>query len=457
MSTKKSLQVCLLSCLLVLFVTSGAACSSTPSQSLLDRAKPFNLNYWRVTDQPDDFGEIVTRFKVFYPNINITVQNIRAEEYKNALLEAWAEDRGPDIFSIPVSQLHEYKTKISPLPSEVTTVKTTIKKSFLSTEAQLSEEKISSPSLRALRESYIETVPNDIIIDNQIQGLPLSMDSLVLYYNRDILNNAHIAVPPTTWDQFIEDAKLTTLVDKERNFIQNGAALGTANNLGYSTDLLSLLMLQNGTVMETGARATFDQAAVNDPSYYPGQEALKFYTDFANPGSDRYTWNAKMSSAFQIFIEGRLAFYFGYIDDLKKIKESAPKLNFDIVPVPQLSGSPRQINYGNYWLETVSKKTKYPNEAWAFLLFATQPDNNATFLERAKRPTALRSLVDKQLNDYDLAAFAKSVLTSKTWYHGRNYESVDKTFKEMIRAIENQTMDYAAALKYGEEKVNLTY
>jgi len=106
----------------------------------------------------------------------------------------------------------------------------------------------------------------------------------------------------------------------------------------------------------------------------------------------------------------------------------------------------------------VAKRTQHPNEAWAFLNFASQEENVWTYLERAKRPTAQRKLIARQLEDYDLAPFAQGVLTAKTWYKGKNYQLVEEAFLEMVNSIRQGTAkDFSEAIKYAVNKVNLSY
>ena len=101
--------------LIAMFViTSGLGCKGT-SKDIIERTKPVNLVYWRTIEGQEAFGSIINGFKVLYPHISITYKLIREEEYEQALLEAWAEDRGPDIFSIPNTWLGKYQTKILPL------------------------------------------------------------------------------------------------------------------------------------------------------------------------------------------------------------------------------------------------------------------------------------------------------------------------------------------------------
>ena len=163
-----------------------------------------------------------------------------------------------------------------------------------------------------------------------------------------------------------------------------------------------------------------------------------------------------MPDSINAFTQGLTVFLFGYSDYLSLIKEQAPKLNFDIIKVPQISSSLKEVNYANYWLETVSKKTKHPYEAWAFVLHATEAQNAKTFVERAKRPTTHRSLIQFQLEDFDLAPFASSVLTAKTWYQGKKYSLAEEAFQEMIQDVLSGQKTTQEAIKYCVQRVNLT-
>lgn len=459
MFNKKYSKLFVLSLLAVFLVTSGIGCRGI-SKELAQRAKPVNLVYWRTQDGQDAFGAIIRGFQALYPHVSITYKVIREQEYEQELLEAWAEDRGPDIFSIPNIWLRKYQSKILPreLGGEVIMARQiitgTIKK-----EIKLIREVKKVPGLRQLRETFVEAVPKDVVIDNKIYGLPLSLDVLALYYNRDMLNSAGIVNAPQTWEEFALDVAALTLQDRYGEFIQSGAAFGASDNISYVTDILSLLMLQNGTRManERGDAATFHQPLADDPKYFPAQEALQFYVGFSQPGSDIYTWNNAMELSLDAFIAGKVGFIFGYSDYLSIIKEQAPKLNFDIGKVPQIPGSLKEVNYARYPIEVISKRTEYPHEAWAFVLFATETQNAKTFVERAKHPTAHRELIAMQLEDFDLNPFASGVLTAQTWYRGKNYSLVEEVFEEMISAVLSGEKQVRDAINYGARRVNLTY
>lgn len=455
---KKHSKPAILFLIVVFLVTAGLGCRG--GGGLAERVKPVNLVYWRTQDGQDAFGAIIQGFQSLYPHVSITYRLIREKEYEQKLLEAWAEDSGPDIFSIPNTWLGKYQSKILPLGlgSEISMIKQittgTIKK-----EIKLVEEQKKAPTLRQLREIFVEAVPKDVVSDNMIYGLPLSFDVASLYYNRDMLNSAGIVGPPQTWEEFAADVNALTLKDRFGDFIQSGAAFGASNNIEHVVDILSLLMMQNGTPMvnSAGDQATFQKSLANDPTYFPAREALRFYTGFANPGSDIYTWNNNMESSLDAFIAGKVGFIFGYSDYLSIIKKQAPKLNFDIAKAPQIAAALKQVNYARYPIEVISKRTQHPNEAWAFVLYASESRNAKTFVERAKHPTAHRELIAMQLEDFDLAPFVSGVLTAKTWYRGKNYSLVKESFEEMVSAVLSGEKPIEQAINYAAKRVNLTY
>jgi ABC-type glycerol-3-phosphate transport system substrate-binding protein len=343
-----------------------------------------------------------------------------------------------------------------PMPPKLTVSRRVLTGTIKKDYKVVTETKI-GPTIRDLKNNFVGAVADDVYLDSQTWALPMSFDTLALYYNRNLLNQAKIVEPPLTWDEFITDVKALTLIDPQGKIVQAGAAMGTASNVNYAADILSVLMLQNGTTMASAFGATFNQASADDKDYFPGEAALRFYTDFAAPSKEVYTWNKDMPDSFSAFVQGKTAFYFGYAGDILKIKNSAPSLNFDVTKIPQITGSLKQTDIANYYVETVAKKTKYPGEAWTFVLFASDPANVKSFLDRAKRPTALRALIKDQLNNFDLAPFVNQVLISQSWYHGRNWVTAEQAMKNMIDDVANGVRTLKESISYYIQIINQTY
>ncbi len=433
-------KLIVLSLLFVLIMTSGFGCKTT-SKEIAEGMKPVTLTYWRVWDGPDDFAEIIQKYNAMHPFISINYRKLRYDEYENELLNAFAEDRGPDIFSINNTWMKKYQGKLAPLPAQISMVypvtKGTIKKEVV---PELRTTR--SLTLKGLKDNFVDVVYSDVVMDNKIYGLPLALDTLALYYNRDLLNNAGLTTIPQYWNrEFQQVVKKLTKQDLKGNILQSGAALGGSTSIERSTDILSVLMMQNGAIMlSDSGEVMFNQMPPGlKGDYNPGAAALRFYTDFANPVKEVYSWNNDLNNSVDAFTSGNLALMFGYAYHLPTIKARAPKLNFGVAKLPQIEGSSAPTNFANYWVEVVSKKSAHINEAWDFIQFMAQAEQAQTYLNKTKKPTALRSLIATQREDQEIGVFADQILTAKSWYHGKNVTAAEQAMNEMIdNAVGNE-------------------
>jgi multiple sugar transport system substrate-binding protein len=449
-------------------LTSGFGCKSI-SKEVKEAMQPITLNYWRVWDGPDSFSEIISAYKRIHPYITIKYRKLRYSEYEKELLEALAEDRAPDIISIHNTWVRKYQSKIEPMPDKITmaypVVKGTIKK-----ETVIELRTTKSITLKEIKDNFVDVVYDDVVIETANQkggeikervfGLPLSVDTLAMYYNKDLFNNAGIVDPPSFWNRdFQNDVKSLTKQDTRGQIIQSGVALGGSSNIERYSDILSVLMMQNGAEMlsESGTVMFASiPAAYKEQKFNPGLEALRFYTDFANPAKEVYSWNETLDNSLDMFIRGKLAIMFGYSYHLPTIKAKAPKLNFSIAPLPQIEGNMKNVNFANYWVETVLKKSEHPNEAWDFIQFAARAENVKSYLDKTKKPTALRSLIEEQAEDFDIGIFVNQLLTAQSWYKGKDANAMEEIIGEMIDDVNSGEGKIEKIISLAANKVQQT-
>ncbi len=448
--------------LLSTLLLTGASCTKTD----LEATKPVELTIWGVFDDEDNYSEVIDAYRAMHPNASIDFREFRAEEYEDELLRALAEGDGPDIFLIHNSWMKKYQSLMMPMPSTVTVgyqeVRGTIKKEIvnvLKTEPTI--------SMRLFKDRFVDVVEEDAVLAYQpdkktepvdrIYALPTSLDTLALYWNKDLLNAAGIAQAPTDWTTFQEAVTKLTSINTSNQIINSGVGMGTGINVERASDLLALLMMQNGTEMLSSTKATFDEIPAGlSRDELPGLDAARFYTDFANSTKAVYTWNTDRPSSFEAFVNGTSAMFFGYSYHLPLIRVSAPKLNFAIGTMPQIEGG-KQVNFASYWLMGVSKDSTDYNYAWDFIQFmTTEPEQNAKYLTAANKPPALRSLISSQLENEMLAPFAEQVLTAKSWYRGQDAGAAESAMLELIDNILSGSMEGEKAIEYAAKKVSQT-
>ncbi len=431
------LLVILLGVFLLLLSLSG---NKGPSRKELQEAsKPVTLTYWRAFDGDDAVRDIISAYTATHPNVSIQVRKLRFEEYESALVNAFAEDRGPDLFSIHNTWVDRYLPKLAYMPSEMKLAFFKESGGGFQKKVQVTIDTVAGLSLRELQEQFLDIVVSDVVreVDKapRIVGLPYFVDVLALFYNKDLFNNAGLGSPPGDWKEFASMVAGGRLTVKDENgaIRTSGAAFGGSRNVQRAPDLLATLMMQNGAEMTRQGLLSFDHT----PSYLPNQDinpavnSLMFYTDFASPVNELYTWDEKMPDSFEAFTQGITAMFFGYSYHADQLRTLNPRIRYGIVPIPQLNAELQAVT-GNYWIETVSKKSTHQDYAWDFLRFATSKENVTKYLTATKKPTALRALIEEQKKDELLYPFASQLLIAKNWFHGKNPDVMEDAFYDMI-------------------------
>lgn len=466
--------IAVLLAILVVPVFSGCGSSNQASYMV-------NLEIWGVFDDSTVFNEIINQYKQVNPYVGeIKYKKFSQDTYVQELLDALASGHGPDIFLINNSWLPSYVNKLEPAPTP------------LVSEADV-------------KNNFPDVVAGDFVDSGKVYAVPLTVDSLALYYNKDIFNSAGIAFPPKNWIEFNEIVKKTTVIDSFGNIRQSGAAIGTANNVNRYTDILSLLMLQNGVEMPTrkGMLAKFDEGVVssNGGVVQAGELSLGYYTQFArisnatNVANPLYTWNGKQHDSIDAFAEGSVAMMFNYSWQNADIKSKNPKLNYGVMTVPQADSS-RPVNIANYWGFGVAKNKSnsvavvgapssapVPNEvrtheAWQFLRFLSLKNNGMVtlynaytknskdfpinfdpafdYLKKTQQPAARRDLIESQKIDPVLGPFAQSNLYAKNWYK-TDSALVDDVFGDIIEAVLRGEASLHDALVLAKNRINYSY
>ena len=409
-------------------VLAGLGCKG-PSQEELTATRPITLEYWTVFDDVDALQTQINKYKADRPYLTINLKQLRADELYPRLLESLSEDKGPDIISIRNRWMRFYQPKLSPMPPTVNDTIVRTEKTALGTQTVINTASLNLPTATQIDREYVQAVKNDVVVGDKVYGLPLSLENMALFYNKDLLDQAGVPEPPKNWEDFQAAVKKLTKFNKQSGqILQSGAALGTGNNIPGFEDLIYILFRQsNISFVDKGGFAAFH----NQPGQpNPAMSVMNFYTDFANSGRDTYTWNEDMDNALDKFVNGSLAFFFGYSYHYPVVKARAPQLNVSILPMLQLN--PEQpVNVANYWVQSVTDKSKNKNEAWGLLNFLAHSRATKDYLDQSGRPSAMRTYIAGQLDNTELYPFVSQVLISDSWYKGKDYNTAVKALGDM--------------------------
>ena len=142
--------------------------------------------------------------------------------------------------------------------------------------------------------------------------------------------------------------------------------------------------------------------------------ALRFYTEFADPSKDDYTWNRSLPEARQAFAAGDLALYVGYASEEPLIARTNPNLNFAIAPVPQIRGASHTVSGGRVYGFATPRGSKNLSGAVNVAYILASTDISKSLSVALGIPSARRDVLSQPAqNDDDL--FNRQAIIARTW------------------------------------------
>ncbi|MBY0537854.1 ABC transporter substrate-binding protein [Patescibacteria group bacterium] len=311
-----------------------------------------------------------------------------ARSFDSELLNALAENRGPDIIFIPHEKLLENRSKIQPVSYE-------------------------SFPLRDFQNLYIDGAEIFALRDG-VYAYPVAIDPLVMYYNRDLLATKNIINPPATWEGVVNDI-IPALVERDynRSILRSPLAFGEYRNVNNSFAIMSMLLLQGGSAMvsEGDGKYLINLNMSINRAGLPFENALTFYTNFASPSNPLYSWNRALGLDRDEFVSERLVLYFGKGSEARQLAAQNPNLNFDIAEVPQGAQSTVRRTYASFYGLALLKSS--PNKAGAFTVLQTlgAADKSQVIADALNMAPAHRTNLNAGSNDqYGRIAYQSSIV-----------------------------------------------
>lgn len=311
--------------------------------NLISSGKPKNpqavtLNYWGLWEDKEIMQPIIDDYKKIHSNVTVNYMKQDPKQYRDRLKVAADKGDGPDIFRFHNTWVPMLKSYLSAMPQNVY-------------------------STSDFEKTFFPVATADLKTNGNIYGIPLMIDGLLLFYNDDMLKGANVTVPSTWIDVQNTLPKLT--VKQNGKIVTAGIAMGTAENIEHFSDILALMMLQNGTKLEQSLLSCADPSNTTC-----GIETLTYYRKIAETPNN--SWDETLDNSIVAFAGGKVAMIFAPSWEIYTIKTLSPNLNFKTAKMPQLPCDKQPcatVNWGTYWVEGVSSKSKYQKEAWEFLKY----------------------------------------------------------------------------------------
>lgn len=385
---------------------------TNPDGSLADSGIQTELTLW--TDEEDDFFTAVGReflTALADPTVSFDVVEFEsAEVLHDFLLESLAEGTGPDLIYTSGSWVHNNTGKLLP---------------------RLGDEGFRPDGFR---QTFVRSASESLIVDEEIYGVPLGVDSLALFYNEehvlDRLPNRN--TPGKTWDQIQNDAEALSVTDNSfERFATAGLALGRLDNILHGYAVLENLMLQSNVSFLTpdGKDVAFHQT-VSSRDGRPlnlGDDVLNFFTSFADARFKHVSWSNFLAQPeskhkdLESFMRGKVSMVFGYSHDWETLEDIRENLksarqktvasdNIRVAFFPQAQGvefgETRKV-IGEVHALAVPRSTSSSDLSWRFMKFMVRKENMQAFFDETLLPTPRVDMLVEQEGHPQVGLFVR--------------------------------------------------
>lgn len=365
-------------------------------------------------------------------DINITYAQVDSANLKNRLAEAIALDVAPDIIVSDLSSFYGIQTYTQNIP-------------------------YTSYPEAGFRQTFTSAT-YDLLQPGGVLAVPLLVDPIVLFYNRDILAAAGFANPPKLWAELYDMAPEIIRIEGGQVIRQELIPFGQYKNVHNAWAILSTLFLQSrvpiAKVSSLGTKSVnISNSEIQDVAE-AGAQVVEFYTQFSNPESEFYTWNRSMLDSKREFIEGRLAFLPSFGSEAKDIRDRNPNLNFAVSSIPQLNTNPAfTATYGNIYVASIVKKSQNILGAYTVLFDFANEDFQKSLAQGTMMAPALSSAIMTPPETTYLPVVYKSALVAKTWYNS-DMNLANNVFAQLIENVISGKLNISQALTQAERALN---
>lgn len=362
-----------------------------------DKKVDLTLTMWGSEDDKQVMEQRLGIMNKTYPNIQVNVLLV-AGDYDQKVQTMIAGGTPPDIMMIAENyQVYASKNQIIPL-----------------------DDLIASNNVD-MNERYSEDVANIMKYDGKYYGMLDRAGAMVLFYNKDLFDQAGVAYPTTDWTQKeLLDAAQKLTVKEGGKTVQWGYYPGS-----WWPQWMQLVYQNGGSLFDDNTKPTFDTPEVRDALQLLNDMSFKYGTsptpteiaDMGNVGAD------------PLFAQGKIAMEttgFWNIGSLAKVEG----INWDITPVWGVTNA-----FFNGL--TITTTSKHQEEAFKVIEALTTLEAQTPIIESGQDAPATKAALssDAFLN----AEYGGRKINMSAFADSRLYDQpLNPKWNEMMKVIDDK-------------------
>lgn len=305
-----------------------------------------HIRFWAVGREGEVAAELIREFREQHPQIDVEVQKLPWTAAHEKLLTAYAGETLPDVCQLGNTWVPEFTALHALQPLD----------EYLRDSSVVTGDDYFAGFLNANR------------VADSLYGVPWYVDTRLLYYRRDLLQQAGFDSPPRTWEQWSQMlAAIKSMVGAQRYSV--------LLPLNEFEPLLVLALQQPAEVLRDAGRwGNFRSADF--------RRALTFYDEIFKRGWAPRMTNTQISNVWDEFGRGYFSFYISGPWNIAEFRKRLPASLQDAwmtAPMPGPDG-PGVSSAGGASL-VIFRSSERKAAAWKLVEYLSLPQTQQRFYE----------------------------------------------------------------------------
>lgn len=338
--------------------TAPSESSAEPASQSETAAENVTIEFFQMKDEGTDYyTALIEEFEAAYPHITVEYTNV--PDADTVIMTRMASDQVPDVFT---------HWAFDP--------------TFF---AQIDAGYVQDLTGESFLDYVDDTILEMSLHNGKAYSVPVSLNMLGVYYNKDIFAEAGITELPKTMDDLfeicdtLEAAGIQPFVfpDKDVWTVRQFCDRASVTMLDNPQKLFEEIAAETLTAKDSDELRTMGETIVKLRTY--GQE------DNLGTGQEQ---------ALADFANGKAAMFFSGTFAYPELKKNNPDINLEMFPYPAIGGAEKdRIGVNADTAFAMSATTKHPEEVKLFIDFCTNPEQAQKFCDYDGSPSAIKGVV----------------------------------------------------------------
>jgi multiple sugar transport system substrate-binding protein len=335
---------------LALIAATVAAATAGPPAEAADVALSCWTGYPELVPWYKERGDAYAKD---HPGFSLNVLSTTLREHEQKLAAAMPTGTGPDLFDVGLI----------------------LSVNFI--EAELIKPNPPDIDRQFKSGAYAKVSLDQFTVDGKTYGLPILFSSPALFWNKSYFREAGLTKAPDTFVEAMDYAKKLVKFDSTGKMIRSGISLRlSGQGSGIGEKWRFLLEPAGGSLIAPTPGGKWHQNYDNDA----GRAATKFYVDAVQV---YHVDDPKILHDADAFVSGTTAMLLREAWVIGEIQQKAPKLEYDVAPMPRwTTDGPRKTLVGQDGLY-VSAKSKNQQAAYDFMKHLTTPESTVLLTQKS--------------------------------------------------------------------------